>query len=272
MNKQNHQAGWRFGCIQGGEAKELHDNSGCSDSTDHSPLNLAYLNMLYQSSHNHIASEHPKNSEDSSEMVQKTGSFGDYSESWNSLASMNNRFSTSHVFNRKLFVCGLNKYATEDCVKRCFAKFGQVVEIELIRHHKDQRIKGICYVTFASAQSVANVLNSPSSHSIKGKRIQCLKYVPRLLELERDLHPDKALRKQKGSAQSRTAKPSRSAPRDITIGECRPILRVEHPAYRFNRESLVPSSKTASFGQTVFRKYQARVVARLSQTGPTQAQ
>src|SRR3990167_11494567 len=53
MNKTHHVAGWKFGCIRGVEAKELHDNSGCSDSTAHSPLNLVRLGLGYSKAASH---------------------------------------------------------------------------------------------------------------------------------------------------------------------------------------------------------------------------
>ena len=258
MNKQNHQAGWRFGCIQRGEAKELHDNSGCSDSTDHSPLNTLPNLMQPQSS---IRSARPKIGH---KLVN-----GALIPKWEYPSKVSTKIPANHLFKRKIFVCGLTKDADEQLLGNLFSQFGCVEAVEVIRHKQDQRFKGFGYITFSNSQTVQRVLASDPQLFLAGKQIFCAEYKPRLIELESQAFGATGCSEkiQEGSLMFLPNRPRVSQPVSDCTQRTGQFSRDERgdfvaSTYRFNREEVRPFPPTSTFGQTVFRKYQARVVAR----------
>ena len=49
---------------------------------------------------------------------------------------------------KKLFVGGINFNTTEDILKECFSKFGEVTQLRLIRDRETGKSKGFAFVTF----------------------------------------------------------------------------------------------------------------------------
>src|SRR3990167_916301 len=175
MNKTHHVAGWKFGCIRGVEAKELHDNSGCSDSTDHSPPNADTQNSHSQL-HQHIGCE--------GFAFCRSGTVIDTESQWCCRVTKHVKPQESHLFHRKIFVCGLNKDAHEASLNSFFSKFGAVEAVEIVRHKKDKRFKGFCYITFKNSESVQRVLSAGPTYLCNNRLIQCVEYKPRTFELE----------------------------------------------------------------------------------------
>ena len=270
MNKQNHQAGWRFGCIQGGEAKELHDNSGCSDSTDHSPLKTAIgapkshavLRIHDGSEVDHL---HHSKVYKQALTVQNVGSpstqikMERYEKYEKKELNKKLQIPEDHLYSRKVFLCGLNKFVTEEIALEFFSRFGQVTAVEIIRHRRDQRSKGLGYVTFADPQTAAKVV-SISEHVLQGKRVTCAKYFPRLLEIERDLISKQPSQLSEWKHTHLSSGPKESSPIQGHMSVAgNPNW---NPGYRFNKEVVSPVGHGLRIGNLIFRKYQARVVAR----------
>src|SRR3990167_1515182 len=259
MNKTHHVAGWKFGCIRGVEAKELHDNSGCSDSTDHSPLKPRLhqqrphcVSHCLPDSREGIQSQDSEQLEDpSSTKVQQTRIIAMQKEK--QLLYKELPLSEHHLYSRKVFLCGLNKFVTEQVTWDYFSKFGEVSAVEIIRHRRDQRSKGLGYVTFAQPEAACKVVAIPE-HILQGKRITCAKYYPRLLELERDL-----------SSGTVHSGPSVGGSHVCVRQSTWNAVTSSHPVYKFNTESPSTSKGGFRIGTLIFRKYQARVVARTEQ-------
>src|SRR3990167_5247568 len=263
MNKTHHVAGWKFGCIRGVEAKELHDNSGCSDSTDHSPLKPRLhqqrphcVSHCLPDSREGIQSQDSEQLEDpSSTKVQQTRIIAMQKEK--QLLYKELPLSEHHLYSRKVFLCGLNKFVTEQVTWDYFSKFGEVSAVEIIRHRRDQRSKGLGYVTFAHPEAACKVVAIPE-HILQGKRITCAKYYPRLLELERELSAGSL-------TQAHSKDQSGLRCKDPAMWDGTWIINMSHTSgYRFNKEAINHPEVGFRIGTLIFRKYQARVVARNS--------
>jgi RNA recognition motif-containing protein len=266
MNVQTHQAGWTYGCIEASEAKELHNHSGCSNSTDipHkksrtssnqlTPLTLSHISATINGEEDQI------NAEKIPVISNKTASrkhvdVGQHKKSLQKDGSINQHC----LYSRKVFVCGLNKFVSEKVAFDFFSQFGDVEAVEIVRHRRDRRSKGLGYVTF-SDQEAANKVVETSEHVLQGKRITCAKYYPRLLELERDQYSEapnkRALSERIGSWSAATAPETKQQNKG-----CLPSIN-ESPCYSFNKESNCRSGLGLNIGNLIFRKYEARVAAR----------
>jgi len=79
---------------------------------------------------------------------------------------------------RKVFIGGLNYNSTEESLKSHFSKFGELVDVVVMKFPDTQRSRGFGFVTFSSDEDVDNCqLNRP--HTIDGKQVETKRATPR---------------------------------------------------------------------------------------------
>ncbi|KAJ7534918.1 hypothetical protein O6H91_12G009900 [Diphasiastrum complanatum] len=80
---------------------------------------------------------------------------------------------------KKIFVGGLPILITEDEFKNHFAKFGKVVEHQIMTYHSTGRSRGFGFITFESEQSVEDVISQGTMHEFAGKQVEIKKAEPK---------------------------------------------------------------------------------------------
>ena len=53
---------------------------------------------------------------------------------------------------KKLFIGGINFNTTEDMLKECFSKYGEVTQLRLIRDRETGKSRGFAFVTFSDVE------------------------------------------------------------------------------------------------------------------------
>ena len=71
---------------------------------------------------------------------------------------------------RKIFVGGLNLETTDESLKNYFSRWGDCVDVVVMRHSDTGKPRGFGFVTYENVESVDAVLNV-QSHSLDGKKI-----------------------------------------------------------------------------------------------------
>ena len=79
---------------------------------------------------------------------------------------------------RKIFIGGLNSETTEENLKGYFCRWGECVDVVVMRHSDTGRPRGFGFVTYETAESVDAVLNV-ESHILDGKKIDPKRAVAR---------------------------------------------------------------------------------------------
>lgn len=80
---------------------------------------------------------------------------------------------------KKIFVGGIPTSITEDEFKNYFAKFGKVVEHQIMQDHGTGRSRGFGFVTFDSEQVVDEILSHGKMYEIGGKQVEIKKAEPK---------------------------------------------------------------------------------------------
>ncbi|GMM33810.1 Hrp1 protein [Saccharomycopsis crataegensis] len=86
----------------------------------------------------------------------------------------------SEFFNRdqgKMFVGGLNWETSEDKLKEYFSKFGEIIDLTIMRDNVTGRSRGFGFLTFKSSSSVDEVVKT--QHILDGKVIDPKRAIPR---------------------------------------------------------------------------------------------
>jgi RNA recognition motif. (a.k.a. RRM, RBD, or RNP domain) len=76
---------------------------------------------------------------------------------------------------RKMFVFGLKKSVGEEFLKKMFGKFGQIENVRIVRHRKDNRSKGFGFVIFKNLEAKHMALTSGPYH-IHGKQVNIVPF------------------------------------------------------------------------------------------------
>lgn len=77
----------------------------------------------------------------------------------------------------KMFVGGLNWETTEDSMRNYFSKFGEVLDVSVMRDNNTGRSRGFGFLTFRDSEAVNRVLQS--EHYLDGKIIDPKRAIPR---------------------------------------------------------------------------------------------
>ncbi|KAH3898707.1 Hrp1p SCDLUD_005031 [Saccharomycodes ludwigii] len=77
----------------------------------------------------------------------------------------------------KMFIGGLNWETDEDALKEYFNKYGNVIDLKIMREPNNGRSRGFAFLTFESAKSVDEVLKT--QHILDGKVIDPKRAIPR---------------------------------------------------------------------------------------------
>lgn len=80
---------------------------------------------------------------------------------------------------KKIFVGGLPRSVPERLIREHFQKFGEIVEIEVVRHKDSGEPRGFCYVTFTDTEAVEAVMANYEGNSIDGKWVECKECIPK---------------------------------------------------------------------------------------------
>ncbi|XP_057823457.1 heterogeneous nuclear ribonucleoprotein 1 isoform X1 [Cryptomeria japonica] len=80
---------------------------------------------------------------------------------------------------KKIFVGGIPTSITEDEFKNYFAKFGKVVEHQIMQDHGTGRSRGFGFVTFDSEQVVDEILSHGKMYELGGKQVEIKKAEPK---------------------------------------------------------------------------------------------
>eukprot|EP01018_Ginkgo_biloba_P023347 Gb_29426 [translate_table: standard] len=80
---------------------------------------------------------------------------------------------------KKIFVGGIPTSITEDEFKNYFAKYGKVVEHQIMQDHGTGRSRGFGFVTFDSEQVVEDILSHGKMYEIGGKQVEIKKAEPK---------------------------------------------------------------------------------------------
>ena len=79
---------------------------------------------------------------------------------------------------RKIFVGGLNLETTDESLKNYFSRWGNCVDVVVMRHSDTGKPRGFGFVTYENVESVDAVLNV-ESHTLDGKKIDPKRAVAR---------------------------------------------------------------------------------------------
>lgn len=80
---------------------------------------------------------------------------------------------------KKIFVGGLTTATTEEEFSSYFAKFGKIVEHQIMQDHSTGRSRGFGFVTFDSEQVVEDILAQGRMHELGGKQVEIKKAEPK---------------------------------------------------------------------------------------------
>lgn len=80
---------------------------------------------------------------------------------------------------KKIFVGGIPPIVTEDEFKNFFAKFGEVVDHEIIRDHSTNRSRGFGFIVFDSEQVVEELLSNGNMIDLAGSQVEIKKAEPK---------------------------------------------------------------------------------------------
>ena len=79
---------------------------------------------------------------------------------------------------RKIFIGGLNQETTDESLQEYFSRWGECVDVVVMRHSDTGKPRGFGFVTYQTVESVDAVLNV-KSHILDGKKIDPKRAVPR---------------------------------------------------------------------------------------------
>ncbi|KAL6661737.1 hypothetical protein ACP70R_001121 [Stipagrostis hirtigluma subsp. patula] len=80
---------------------------------------------------------------------------------------------------RKIFVGGLPSTLTEDDFRNFFAKYGTVVDHQIMLDHETKRSRGFGFIVFASEQVVDNLLANGNMIDLAGSKVEIKKAEPK---------------------------------------------------------------------------------------------
>jgi len=79
---------------------------------------------------------------------------------------------------RKLFIGGLDKSTDDTKLKEHFEKWGEIVDVVVIKNPDTKQSKGYGFITYKEESSV-DAAQSERPHTIEGKEVDCKRAIPR---------------------------------------------------------------------------------------------
>lgn len=79
---------------------------------------------------------------------------------------------------RKLFIGGLDYRTTEDSLKSHFTKWGEIVDVVVMKDPKTRRSRGFGFITYSRAYMVDDAQNA-RPHKVDGREVEPKRAVPR---------------------------------------------------------------------------------------------
>lgn len=92
---------------------------------------------------------------------------------------------------KKLFVSGLSFFTTEDSLRKCFSRFGQLVEAKVIMDKFAKRSKGFGFIEYATETEAHEAILGMDGKFLDGRVIFVEVAKPRPLPLPRATGPPK---------------------------------------------------------------------------------
>ncbi|EEF38570.1 small RNA-binding protein 11, chloroplastic [Ricinus communis] len=80
-------------------------------------------------------------------------------------------FSTNSASSSRLFVKGISFSSTTESLTEAFSKFGEIVEVNIIKDKAMDRPKGYAYVTFATENEAKKALTEMNGKVIDGRPV-----------------------------------------------------------------------------------------------------
>jgi len=73
---------------------------------------------------------------------------------------------------KKLFVGGLSWNTTEDGLRNAFSRFGELLEVKVIKDRETNRSRGFGFVTFANEDSANSAMAEMNGKDLEGRTIK----------------------------------------------------------------------------------------------------